>query len=68
MNFSNINISGRTDIGQYLDISGGVNYNLYVFDTAANNHTGAYVNKFLLKEHGKFGNLTSGLTQFINIL
>jgi lipopolysaccharide assembly outer membrane protein LptD (OstA) len=59
MKFSDVSINYRTDIGQYLGISGSLNYNLYVFDTAANNHTGAYVNKFLLKEQGKFGNLTA---------
>ena len=59
MNFGDVGVSYRTNIGQYLDISGNANYNLYVFDTAANNGRGARVNKFLLKEQGKFGDLTS---------
>jgi len=59
MNFDPVNINFRTDIGQYLGISGGANYNLYMFDTSANNHQGARVNKFLLKERGKFADLTS---------
>jgi lipopolysaccharide assembly outer membrane protein LptD (OstA) len=55
MNFSDVNIGFRTNIGQYLDISGNAIYNLYVFNPA----TGNRVNKFLLKEQGKFGDLTS---------
>jgi lipopolysaccharide assembly outer membrane protein LptD (OstA) len=59
MNFDPVNINFRTDIGQYLGISGGASYNLYMFDTSANNRQGARVNKFLLKERGKFADLTS---------
>ena len=59
MNFSDFGISYRTNIGQYFDISGNASYNPYVFDTAANKGQGARVNKFLLKEHGRFGDLTS---------
>ena len=59
MNFSPVNISFRTDIGQYLGISGNAAYNLYVFDPAARGGAGDRVNKFLLKEQGKFGDLTS---------
>jgi hypothetical protein len=59
MKFSDVIINYRTAIGQYLDISGSADYNLYVFDPAANNGQGARVNKFLLKEQGKFGDLTS---------
>jgi lipopolysaccharide assembly outer membrane protein LptD (OstA) len=59
MNFSPVNINFRTDIGQYLGISGNVVYNLYVFDPAARGGTGDRVNRFLLKEQGKFGDLTS---------
>ncbi|MGD1043935.1 MAG: putative LPS assembly protein LptD [Bacteroidota bacterium] len=59
MNFSPVNINFRTDIGQYLGVSGNATYNLYVFDTAAHGGAGDRVNKFLLKEQGKFGDLTS---------
>ena len=59
MNLSAINISYRTAIGQYLNINGSASYDPYVFDTAANNGQGARVNKLLLKEQGKFGDLTN---------
>jgi lipopolysaccharide assembly outer membrane protein LptD (OstA) len=59
MNFTDVSINYRTDIGQYLGISGSAIYNLYVFDTSAYNGRGARVNRFLLKEQGKFGDLTS---------
>ena len=59
LKFSEVGINYRTDIGQYLSIGGNANYNLYLFDTTANNHYGGRVNKFLLKEQGKFGDLTS---------
>jgi lipopolysaccharide assembly outer membrane protein LptD (OstA) len=55
MNFSPVNINFRTDIGQYLGISGSAVYNLYAFDKVAGNR----VNRFLLTENGKFGDLTS---------
>jgi hypothetical protein len=62
MNFSPVNINFRTDIGQYLGISGNAVYNLYVFDPnaiTASGTKGARVNRFLLKDKGKFGDLTS---------
>ena len=59
LNFSPIVLHARTQIGQLLNIDGGVSYYPYVYDTAANNHRGGYVNKFLLQENGKFGDLTS---------
>jgi hypothetical protein len=59
MNFNPVNISFRTNIGQYLDITGNAVYNLYVFDPTAGGGAGDRVNKFLLKEQGKFGDLTS---------
>jgi hypothetical protein len=59
MNFSPVSINFRTDIGQYLGISGGAVYNLYMFDSSASGGRGARVNKFLLKERGKFGDRTS---------
>ena len=59
LRFSDVGINYRTDIGQYLSIGGSASYNLYMFDTTANNHQGGRVNKFLLGEKGKFGDLTS---------
>jgi len=59
MNFNPVNIDFRTDIGQYLGISGNATYNLYAFDQSANKGLGARVNRFLLNEKGKFGDLTS---------
>jgi lipopolysaccharide assembly outer membrane protein LptD (OstA) len=59
MNFRDVSVSYRTNIGQYLDISGGATYNLYVFDPTARSGYGARVNRFLLKENGKFGDMTS---------
>jgi lipopolysaccharide assembly outer membrane protein LptD (OstA) len=58
MNFSDVGINYRTDIGQF-NIGGNANYNLYMYDTSANNHQGGRVNKYLLKELGKFGDLTN---------
>ena len=59
MKFSDVGVSYRTDIGQYLSIGGGAIYNLYVFDPTALNGSGARVNRFLLEDKGKFGDLTS---------
>jgi lipopolysaccharide assembly outer membrane protein LptD (OstA) len=58
MNFSEVGINYRTDIGQF-NIGGNANYNLYMYDTLANNHQGGRVNKYLLKERGRFGDLTN---------
>ena len=55
LNFSEVSLSYRTDIGQYLGISGGASYNLYEFDRTVNRR----VNGYLLSDHGKFGDLTS---------
>jgi hypothetical protein len=61
MNFSPVNINFRTDIGQYLSVAGNAAYNLYAFDPNAGTAygKGARVNKFLLTEVGKLGDLTS---------
>jgi hypothetical protein len=59
LRFSEIGLSYRTDIGQLLSIGGSANYNLYAYDPAANNGRGGRVNKFLLSEKGKFGDLTA---------
>jgi lipopolysaccharide assembly outer membrane protein LptD (OstA) len=55
LRFSEVGINVRTDVGQFLSISGGVSYNLYQFDRVARTR----VNKFLLSEEGRFGDLTS---------
>ncbi|MGB2868883.1 MAG: putative LPS assembly protein LptD [Bacteroidota bacterium] len=55
LRFSELGLNYRTDIGQYLNISGGAQYNLYQYDPAINSR----VNKFLLSESGKLGDLTS---------
>jgi hypothetical protein len=59
MNFDPVNINFRTDIGQYLGIGGSASYNLYVFDPAANGGYGGRVNRLLIKNEGKLGDLTS---------
>jgi lipopolysaccharide assembly outer membrane protein LptD (OstA) len=59
MGFSDVGFNYRTDIGQYLNIGGRAIYNLYVFDPTALNGSGARVNRFLLEDKGKFGDLTS---------
>jgi Organic solvent tolerance protein OstA len=59
MKFSDVGVSYGTNIGQYLSIGGSANYNLYVFDPTALNGSGARVNRFLLEDKGKFGDLTS---------
>ncbi|MCU0454576.1 MAG: hypothetical protein MUE68_13055 [Bacteroidetes bacterium] len=55
LNFSEVGINYRTDIGQLLSLNGGLTYNLYKFDPVA----GTRVDRFLLKEEGRFGDLTS---------
>ena len=55
LGFSELGLNYRTDIGQYLNISGGAQYNLYQYDPTITSR----VNKFLLSESGKLGDLTS---------
>jgi lipopolysaccharide assembly outer membrane protein LptD (OstA) len=52
---SDLSLNYRTDIGQYLGISGGSNYRFYVFDQAS----GQRVNKFLIKEGKGIAEMTS---------
>lgn len=52
---SDLSLNYRTDIGQYLGISGGSNFRFYVFDRK----TGQRVNKFLIKEGKKIAEMTS---------
>jgi hypothetical protein len=57
MNFSEVGINYRTDIGQYLGISGSANYNLYEFQSDS---LGGYrINQLYLENGRKFGDLTS---------
>jgi lipopolysaccharide assembly outer membrane protein LptD (OstA) len=55
MNFSELAMSYRTDIGRYLNLSANTSHNFYVFDRAS----GRRVNKFLLSEEGGLADLTS---------
>ncbi len=55
LRFSEVGINYRTDVGQYLSVNGGLTYNLYQYDPAAKSR----VNRFLLAEEGRFGDLTS---------
>jgi hypothetical protein len=55
LNFSQIAVGFRTDVGHVLNVSGGTNFNLYKFDEAA----GRDVNKFLISEEGRLARMTS---------
>ncbi|MBI5464080.1 MAG: LPS-assembly protein LptD [Ignavibacteriales bacterium] len=55
MRFSELGVNFRTDIGRLLNISGSASYNLYKYEPTARTR----VNKFLLTETGKFGDLTN---------
>jgi len=57
LNFSPLRLSYRTNIGQFLNIDGGVTYNLYkLIQTGPTQYT--TVNKFLLAEEGRLARLT----------
>ncbi len=53
LNFSNIGISFRTNIGNLLNIGGGSSFNLYKFDKTANRT----VNRFLINEEGRLARM-----------
>lgn len=55
MGFSPVNISFNTDIARALSISGGATYNLYMYDYELRKR----VDKLLINEKGRFGDLTS---------
>ncbi len=55
LNFNPVGITARTDIGSLFNISGSATYNLYQYDNAARTR----VNRYLLSEAGKFGDLTN---------
>jgi lipopolysaccharide assembly outer membrane protein LptD (OstA) len=59
MKLSDLNVNFRTDIGRILSISGGANYNFYVFDPSANAGRGSRVNRYLLSDRGKFADMTN---------
>jgi lipopolysaccharide assembly outer membrane protein LptD (OstA) len=58
LRFSELGLSYRTDVGQFLNIGGGASFNLYKFEVGPDGR-GARVNKFLLKEQGRLAQLTS---------
>jgi len=54
LKLSELGLSYRTNIGDFLSISGGSSFNFYKFDTAAH----ARVNRFLINEGGGLAQLT----------
>jgi lipopolysaccharide assembly outer membrane protein LptD (OstA) len=59
LNFDEIYLGFRTAIGQILSIGGSARYNLYKFEVDPNNaYGGRRVNKFLLSEEGRLGDMT----------
>lgn len=58
MNFSDINLTYRTDIASIFSISGGATLSLYEFDERANRGYGARVNRYLLSSKNRFADLT----------
>jgi len=59
MNFSELGVNFRTDVGRFLNVSGAASYNLYEFDPLAGNGYGARVNRLLVAQTGKLADLTS---------
>ena len=55
LNFSEIGLSYRTNVGNILNISGGATFNLYQYDYSANRR----INKFLVNEEGKLADITN---------
>ena len=55
MNFSPVNISYHTSIGDLLSIGGNSTYNLYQYDYTSKNR----INRFLLSEEGRIAELTN---------
>jgi len=55
LNFSEILLSYRTSIGNFLNISGGTSFNLYKFDQTANTR----INQFLVNTDGVLANITN---------
>lgn len=60
LKFDPINVGYRTSIGRLLNISGGMNFNLYKFEPDPRRPgTGRRVNKFLINETGQLAQLTN---------
>lgn len=55
LNFSELLTSFRTNIGSFLNISGGATFNLYKYDMLSNRR----INKFLIDTDGKLADLTN---------
>jgi len=53
--FSELLVSYRTQIGNYLNITGGASFNLYKYDPAVN----ARINQFLIDTDGELANITN---------
>ncbi len=58
LNFSDIGLAYRTNIGRSLDISGNASFDLYKLEQTGPNQF-QRVNKFLLKEEGRLARLTN---------
>jgi hypothetical protein len=59
LKFDEVNMSFRTSIGQWLNIGGSARYNLYKFEVDPTSVLGGRrVNKLLLTESGRFGDMT----------
>jgi hypothetical protein len=60
LNFSELGLDFRTDIGQVLSVGGRASFSLYKFEAdPLNPRTGRRVNKFLLGEQGRLAQMTS---------
>lgn len=55
LNFSEIGLNFRTDVGKVVSLSGGTRFNLYKFEQSL----GHEVNKFLISEEGRLARMTS---------
>lgn len=59
LRFDEVGVGFRTSIGQILNIGGSARYNLYKYvPDPVRPGTGRRVNKFLLSEEGRFGDMT----------
>ncbi len=54
LNFSELGLSYRTQVGSFLNIGGNASFNLYKYENGVGR-----INKFLLKEEGRLAQLTS---------
>jgi lipopolysaccharide assembly outer membrane protein LptD (OstA) len=61
LKFDEVYVGFRTSMGQWLNIGGSARYNLYKYEPdngGQQSQSGRRVNKFLLSEEGRFGDLT----------